>query len=295
MKNTKLIALLSLVNDIATAGKTETGIPRVAVVKGTIPEHKLSGLYEPMINFVIQGSKRLNIGDDVFNYSPSTYFVMSVDLPATGEVFTDTDTGLPYMAIALTINAAAIGEILESSKFPSLSSATKGYGVGSMNEELLDVWLRLLKLTKTPESVDILAPLYEKELLYLTLLGSQGALLRDVALKGTTLRQVHQAIKWIRGHFKETVTVPELANVAGMSEASFFRKFKSVTALTPIQYQKQMRLLEARRLLVETDTSAGAVSYEVGYESQSQFTRDYTRFFDRSPSKDAKAIKALFL
>ncbi|QJR81691.1 AraC family transcriptional regulator [Alteromonas pelagimontana] len=291
----KLNELISIVGDIATSGKTDTGIPRIAVVKGKIPEHKLSGLYEPMINLVIQGSKRLNVGGDVFHYSPSTYFVMSVDLPATGEVFPDTSSGEPYMAIALTISSAVLGEILEGFQPHSIPSASKGYGIGNMTSELLDVWLRLLKLTQRPEMIAFLAPLYEKELLYLTLLGAQGAVLRDIAIQGTTLKQVHTSIKWIRAHFKEAITVPELAEIAGMSEPSFFRKFKSVTSLTPIQYQKQMRLLEARRLLVETDSSAGAVSYEVGYESHSQFTRDYTRFFERSPSKDAKVIKALFM
>lgn len=293
MKNKTLDELISIVEEVTTIGKAGTAIPRVAVVKGSIPEHQLSGVYEPMINLVIQGHKRLNIGDKVLHYSPANYFVMSVDLPATGEIFPDSNTGEPYMAIALTINSSAIREILDTTKISKQRLANVGFGVGDMNNQLLDAWCRLLKLTKTPNSIAVLAPLYEKELLYLTLLGSQGALLRDIALNGTTLQQVHLAIEWLRIHFRSAVKVSDLANIAGMSEATFFRKFRSVTALSPIQYQKQMRLLEARRLLVETDINAGAASYEVGYESQSQFTRDYSSFFGKSPSRDVRYLKEM--
>ena len=289
-----LSKLITNIDKIASEGKTDTGIPGLAAVKGTIPEHKLSGLYEPMINLVIQGSKRLNIGEKVFNYSPATYFVMSVDLPATGEVFSDDKTGAPYMAIALTINSALVAEILEAVDFSALKSANAGFGVGEMSEQLMDAWGRLVDLINSSGDTGYLAQLYEKELLYLTLLGSQGAVLRDIAQHGSVLKQIHKAIEWIRANYKIPVAISQLADLTGMSEASFFRKFKAITALSPIQYQKQMRLLEARRLLIETDMNAGSVCFEVGYESHSQFTREYTRFFSRPPLKDAKCIKELF-
>ncbi len=282
----KLKNLIQIVSKIAKNGKTDTGVPNIAVVQGEIPQHKLAGVYEPMINLVIQGSKTLNIGNQRLHYNPSNYFIMSIDLPATGQVFSDATTGKPYMAIAFTFKKSQICEFLEKINIESRKDSQTAFGIEEINDQLLDVWLRLMRLTQNKSQIEVLAPLYTQELIYLTLLGSQGQILRDVAIQGTTLNRVHKAVDWVRSHYAETISIKKLAELTDMSEATLFRKFKNATSLTPIQYQKQLRLLEARRLLLETQNSIGNISFQVGYESPSQFSRDYSKFFKTTPSQD---------
>lgn len=283
--------LCALVNR-AEARRTETGIPRVAMVKGEIPAHKLSGVYEPMINIIVQGSKILTIGEQVLHYNPANYFVMSVDLPATGRVIA-ADVDKPYMAVSLTISAAIVAEIIANSPAIKIPDNAHGFSVCAMNDRLMDAWCRLLKLMDTPEDIPALAPLYERELLYLVLQGPQGWLLQEIASAGSALTRIHKSIQWIREHFQQTLSVEKLADIAGMSSSAFHRHFKNITDLSPLQYQKQMRLLEARRLLLENQRGAADVAYQVGYESPSQFSREYSRFFGLPPSQDVLRLKAL--
>lgn len=264
---------------------TETGIPRLAMVKGEIPAHNLSAVYEPMINLVVQGSKILTVGEQVLHYNPSNYFVMSVDLPATGKVVAAAPNK-PYMAIALMISAAVVADIMVNNPELPIPNNAQGFSVCAMNDRLMDAWCRLLSLMDTPQDIPTLAPLYERELLYLVLQGPQGWLLQEIASAGSALTRVHKSIQWIREHYQETIPVEKLADVAGMSSSAFHRHFKSITSLSPLQYQKQMRLLEARRLLHENQRGAAEIAYQVGYESPSQFSREYTRFFGLPPSQD---------
>jgi len=291
MINSSLAQLCSLVNR-AEPRLTETGIPRLAMVKGEIPAHKLSAVYEPMINLVVQGSKILTIGEQVLQYNPSNYFVMSVDLPATGKVVA-AGPKKPYMAIALTISAAVVTEIMVNNPALPIPHNARGFSVCAMNDRLLDAWCRLLQLMDTPQDIPTLAPLYERELLYLVLQGPQGWLLQEIASAGSALTRIHKSIQWIRQHYQKTLPVEQLADVAGMSSSAFHRHFKNITSLSPLQYQKQMRLLESRRLLFENQQGAADIAYQVGYESASQFSREYARFFGLPPTQDALRIKAI--
>lgn len=276
----------------ANPSKTDTGIPRVFMVKGKVPEHELSGIYEPMINLVLQGSKTIIIGDEVLKYNPSTYFVMSIDVPATGALYSG-KKGEPYLSVNLYIDPKVLADVIEILPDDSQKSKTRGFYVCLLTNELFDAWLRMLRLIERPNEIASLAPLYEREILFRVLQGPQGWLLRDIANKNSAISKMRKAIKWIKDHFKEDFKIEEIASFIGMSATSFHRHFKSITNMSPIQYQKQMRLLEARRLMIQDQMNVTTVALEVGYESSSQFSREYTRFFGLSPLKDISRIKDL--
>ncbi len=270
---------------------TETGIPGVVMVSGEIPEHQLAAVYEPMINLILQGGKTLNIGDQVYHYDTANYFVMSIDTPATGTVH-QAGPGRPYMSVALTLDPTRVADLLMDVPMqPNTGSQRGGYSVCSVTPELLDAWLRLLRLMTRPADIAALAPAYEREILYRVLQGPQGWMLRDIAAPDSALSQVRSAICWIRAHYAETVEVEQLARMTSMSVSAFHRHFKAVTAMSPIQFQKRIRLLQARQLLISQSVNASSVAYDVGYESASQFTREYARFFGLPPARDAAQIR----
>ncbi len=272
--------------------QNRTGIPRVFMVKGHVPPHVLSGLYDPMINLVVQGSKTMTIGDEVLKYDSNTYFVMSIDVPATG-VIAQARGGAPYLAVNLYIDPQILAEVIDSS--PNISPKENGklaFSVCEMTDDLYDSWLRMLRLMERPEEISTLAPLYEREILFRVLQGPQGAMLRQIAEKNSAVSKMRKAIKWIKNNYTTNFQIREAAGHVGMSPTSLHRHFKAVTGMSPIQYQKQMRLLEARRLLILDQVTVTTIAFEVGYESSSQFTREYSRFFGMPPSKDLKRIKA---
>ncbi len=174
---------------------------------------------------------------------------------------------------------------------PGTASRRSGYSVCTVTPELLDAWLRLLRLTTRPADIAALAPAYEREVLYRVLQGPQGWMLHDIAAPDSALSQIRAAIHWIRTHYAKTVEVEQLARMTSMSASAFHRHFKAVTAMSPIQFQKRIRLLQARQLLISQAMNASSVAYDVGYESASQFTREYARFFGLPPAKDAAQIR----
>jgi AraC-like DNA-binding protein len=271
--------------------RTETGIPRVAMVQGAIPEHQLAAVYDPMVNLILQGGKSMTVGGRTLHYDPATYFVMSVGLPAAGLVH-PARTGEPYLAVSLTLEASIIANLLAD--LPD--TATRGgaedaaFSVASTTPELLDAWLRMLRLMNHPADIPALAPVYEREILYRVLQGPMGWMLRDIALPDSALARVNVAIQQIRRDYALPLTVEALASSAAMSVSAFHRHFKAVTALSPLQYQKQIRLLKARTLLVAAGFSVSAAAHEVGYQSPTQFSREYAREFGQAPGRDAERI-----
>jgi AraC-like DNA-binding protein len=269
--------------------KTETGIPRVAMVQGQVPEHALAAVYEPMLNLILQGSKSMTVGSRTLHYDPATYFVMSVDLPAVGAVHPSA-SGAPYLAVSLTLDPAVIATLLSDLPPPGPQAAGASFSVAAVTPELLDAWVRMLRLMDRPGDIPALAPAYEREILYRVLQGPHAALLRDIATPSTTLARINLAIQWIRQHFAEPLRVEALAAIAAMSPSAFHRHFKSATALSPVQFQKRIRLLQARLLLFSGGLKAGDVAFNVGYESATQFSREYARFFGAPPARDAARI-----
>jgi AraC-like DNA-binding protein len=271
---------------------TETGIPRVAMVQGKIPEHELSAVYEPMINLILQGSKSMTVGDQTLHYSPANYFVMSVDLPAVGTVW-PAATGEPYLAVALILQPAVVAALIaDLPKITYAETTDAGFSVAATTPDLMDAWVRMLRLMERPADIPALAPAYEREILYRVLQGPQGAMLRDIAMPDSAIARVSLAIQWIRRDYAEPLRVEALAQKAAMSPSAFHRHFKAVTALSPVQYQKQIRLLQARTLLVVGGKSVTSAALEVGYESATQFSREYARAFGLPPGRDSERILA---
>ncbi len=266
--------------------RTETGIPRVAMVQGEIPEHRLAAVYDPMVNLILTGSKTMTVGDRTFRYDPATYFVMSVDLPAVGSVH-PSSRGEPYLAISLTLDPTIVASLLADVSKPSGGGLyASAFSVAPVTPELLDAWLRMMRLLEHPDETAALAPAYEREILFRVLQGPHGWMLRDIATPDTALSRISVAIDWIRRNFAREIRVEALAAMAALSVSAFHRHFKAVTALSPLQYQKRIRLLHARSQLIAGQGSATSIAFTVGYESPNQFSREYARLFGLPPSRD---------
>lgn len=272
--------------------RTETGIPRVAMVRGAVPEHELAAVYEPMVNLILQGRKSMTVGGQTLHYDPATYFVMSVDLPAAG-IVRSSESGAPYLAVSLTLNPALIAGLL--SDLPNAAGPARGnagFSVAAVTADFLDAWVRMLRLMTHPADIPALAPAYEREILYRVLQGPMGWMLHDIATPDTALSRINRIIQRIRRDYALPLRMHELAEEAAMSVSAFHRHFKAVTALSPLQYQKQIRLLQAHTRLITAGHSVTTAAHEVGYESPTQFSREYARAFGLPPAKDAARIIA---
>lgn len=268
---------------------TKTGLPRVEMVRAEACSNQV---YEPMLHLVLQGSKSLSIGDQVLRFEPATYFVVPVDLPAIGEIRSEKSGG-PYLALSLTLDPAVIAAMLADLAERPASKTASGsdFSVATATPELLDAWVRMMRLLDRPGDIAMMAPMIEREILFRILQGPHGGMLRQIARADSRLSQVRRAIDWIRAHFTEPFHVEPLASMAGMSVAAFYRHFRAVTAMTPIQYQKTLRLLKARRQLIFEPHDAASVAFSVGYESASQFSREYARMFGQPPVRDVARFK----
>ncbi|MHA6684779.1 AraC family transcriptional regulator [Mesorhizobium sp. A556] len=267
---------------------TATGIPRVAMVRS---EACSDQVYEPMLHLVLQGSKSLSIGDHVLQFEPATYFVVPVDIPAIGQIRSER-SGRPYLALSLTLDPAVIAAMLADHNQASSQQQAPDFLVSAATPELVDAWLRMMRLVDRPDETAMLAPMFEREILFRVLQGPQGDMLRQIARTDSRLSQVRRAIDWIREHYTEPFRVEPLAAMTGMSVAAFYRHFKAITAMTPIQYQKKLRLLQARRLLLFERRDAASIAFSVGYESASQFSREYARMFGLPPVRDMARFKS---
>lgn len=274
--------------------RTETGIPRVAMVQGKVPEHELSAVYDPMVNLILTGSKTMTVGHRTLRYDPATYFVMSVDLPAVGSVHPSA-RGEPYLAVSLTLEPSIVASLLADLPKPAGGGLyDSGFSVAPVTAELLDAWTRMLRLMDRPEEIAALAPAYEREILFRVLQGPNGWMLRDIASPDAALSRIGVAIHWIRQNFAEPLRVGALAEMAALSSSAFHRHFKAITALSPLQYQKRVRLLRARTLLIAGEGNATSVAFGVGYESATQFSREYARLFGLPPSRDIAQLRSGF-
>lgn len=270
--------------------RTETGIPRVAMVKGAIPEHDLATVYDPMINLILQGSKTLTVGGTSFHYDPATYFVLSVNMPAAGVVH-PAETGEPYLAVSLTLDASILATMLSELPRAAIEQEGKGaFSVAPVTPDLLDAWVRMMRLMRSPSDIAALAPAYEREILYRVLQGPMGWMLRDIAWPDSALSRVSRALQRLRTEYAEPLSIDELAAESSMSVSAFHRHFKALTSLSPLQYQKQVRLLRARALLASTRCSVTSAAVEVGYASPTQFSREYARAFGLPPARDVERI-----
>jgi AraC-like DNA-binding protein len=248
---------------------------------------------EPAVYVVVQGRKLVTVGDETFNYDRSQYLAVSVDLPAVGSVREATPEE-PYLCMTLTVDARDLAAlIVETGRHaPRDDHDGRALYVSALRAPLLDGFLRLIRLLDTPQDISVLAPLILRELHYRLLQSEQYGRLAQIAIGDGRLRRVSGAITWIKEHFAEALVIDELAKRVNMSPSALHHHFKAVAAMSPVQYQKQLRLQEARRLLLSDAASAEAVAYEVGYASASQFNREYVRLFGQPPRRDAERMRA---
>ncbi|KAA5604846.1 AraC family transcriptional regulator [Roseospira marina] len=284
--------LLARIDRHCGPGRTDTPVPRVRLMRATKPTVPARTLYEPLLCLVAQGSKRVMIGDQELRYGAGHHVVVSLDLPARTEI-DQASRETPYLAMVLTLDRALLADVLLTLPAPPPDVAEAvAFQVCRTEPALLDSAVRLLDLLDHPTDIPALGPLIEREILYRLAAGEQGAMLRQIVTTGSRLAQISRATAWIRAHYSEPLRVNTLARHVGMSPTTFHRHFKAATAMSPLQFQKQIRLQEARRLLAAQAGDAAGIGFQVGYESPSQFSREYSRLFGAPPLRDATFLRA---
>lgn len=272
-----------------------TAINRLSLARFGRLGEPVPAMYPPSLCVIAQGSKVVMLNDERYVYDRSRFLVASVDLPMTGQI-TEATAQKPYLCFMLEIDAKEIASLLldadEDRRVPGRTEQATARGVflSQASPIFVESVLRLLRLLATPEDIRALAPLAEREILYRLLKSEEGWRLRQIAAGNGQARRIAKAIAWLRTHFHEGLRVDSLAEEANMSVSSFHAHFKSVTAMSPLQYQKQLRLQEARRLLLTDTVDAATAGHRVGYESPSQFSREYRRAFGVPPATDMRML-----
>jgi AraC-like DNA-binding protein len=273
-------------------GAHATAIPRLHLHRGTLAGEPMYGVYEPAVCVLAQGAKRADAGDALLRYGAGQYLIISVDVPVVSEL-TEASPEQPYLCLRLDLDPAAIGALMLESDVQRAARDQPGpaLAVSDASEPLLDACVRLLRLLDTPRDIPILAPLAEREILYRLLRGEQTSRMSQIAFAESKLQQVNRAIGWIKRNFREPFSIAELAEEARMSASSLHHHFRTVTAMSPLQYQKRLRLQEARRLILSTSIDASEAGHSVGYDSPSQFSREYRRLFGAPPVRDVERLR----
>ncbi|MBW7475573.1 AraC family transcriptional regulator [Paenibacillus oenotherae] len=275
-----------------TSGTYRTEVPSLSLMHATHLSEPLESVYKPSICVVAQGAKIASLANETFRYDPSTYLVTSVELPITGRIV-DASPEIPYLSLKLSFDADVIMEIVK--KTNRLASVPmeggRGITVNQTSPALLETIVRLMQMLDTPEDIPVLAPLVIREVLYRMLQGEQGALLYQFATNGSHAYSIAQAIRLINRQYARPLSVEQLAKSVNMSVSAFHKHFKRVTAMSPLQYQKTVRLQEARRLMLTESVQASDAAFRVGYESPSQFSREYARMYGQPPKMDVQKLR----
>ncbi|ANK73687.1 MULTISPECIES: AraC family transcriptional regulator [Ensifer] len=251
--------------------------------------------YRPSLAIIVQGAKRVVLGEETLIYGASDYLLTSIDLPVLSQVC-QASADEPYLSMAFTLDPGKIQALLASlSQLPTPAASVRGMSVSKITVELEDAALRLLRLLERPDDIPALLPLIEQEILYRLLTGPHGHRLRQMATTDSQPHQVGRAVAWLKEHYSRPLRIDDLANRVSMSVSSLHHHFKAITAMSPLQYQKQLRLQEARRLMLEESLDAGDAGHQVGYESQSQFSREYARHFGEPPMRDIGRVRRSLL
>lgn len=291
--------ILDIVKNKATdEGINKTSVPYIQFFKSSDISKLTRMVYEPSLFVIVQGAKIVMLGHHTYKYDTLSYLVSSVHLPISGQIL-EASSSHPFLSIQISFTAEQIYKIFEESEELNIdynnNDDSLGLSKGIIADEILEIIYRQLSLLDSSKDIKILAPLYHKELLYRLLQqGSTSTLRQFTSLKSNASR-ISKVIRVIQQDLFEPIQIQELANIAGMSISSFHKYFKDITSMSPIQYRKQNRLQEARRLMLTKDFDASTAAFEVGYESPSQFSREYAKYFGLSPSKDIKKIKEEFL
>lgn len=277
------------------AGESEwvnTAIPGLSLHRHTAGTQPANALYDPSICVVAQGAKRVMFGNGDYIYDSKSYLLTSVNIPTLYQVV-EASAAKPFLGLVLRLNLKEVSQLIVDTNFPALHAqqSEPGMVLGKISLPLLTAVQRLVQLLDEPQDIPILAPIYQKEILYRLLMGDQGERLRRIASVGSQSNQIARAIDWLKENFTQQLKIDDLARRVNMSTSTFHHHFRAMTAKSPLQYQKWLRLNEARRLMLAEQLDAASASFEVGYESPSQFSREYGRLFGNSPARDISMLR----
>ncbi|NLR76622.1 MULTISPECIES: AraC family transcriptional regulator [Leeia] len=286
----------ALARSVEQDGITSVSIPRVRLLRASQPTPPCHAPQDPVVCVVAQGTKQVVLGEQTYTYGPGQFLIVSADLPVSASV-TEASPDAPYLGISLSLDPVILSELIDTAHVAAelREPLTRGIEVATANPELLDALVRLVNLLGTERASDqqVLAPLAEREILYRLLTSELGGRLYQIAHAESKLSQINKAIGWIKGHYDKPIRVEEVASQVNMSVSSFHHHFRTVTSMSPLQYQKQLRLQEARRLMLVQALDAAAAGFMVGYQSPSQFSREYSRMFGMSPKKDVEHARRM--
>ena len=272
-----------------------TAVPGLSLFRRDEPTEPITGMYEPSICVVAQGAKRVILGDDdSYVYDARHYLITSVHLPTVVQII-DASEEKPYLGLMLRLDMREISQMMVDSNLPAprVQQSRRGMATGEVTLPLLNAFQRLVDLLADEKDIPILAPTIQREIIYRLLIGDQGARLRQIASTGSQSQQIAGVIEWLKENFAKPLRVDDLSAKAGMSASTFHHHFRSMTALSPLQFLKQLRLQEARRLMLTEHLDAATAAFHVGYESPSQFSREYSRLFGAPPLRDITNLRQM--
>lgn len=272
-----------------------TAVPGLSLFRRNEPTEPSSAIYEPSVCVVAQGAKRVILADDdSYVYDARHYLITSVHLPTVVQVI-EASEEKPYLGLMLRLDMREISQMMVDSNLPAprTQQAHRGMGTGEVTLPLLSAFQRLVDLLGDEKDIPILAPTIQREIIYRLLVGDQGTRLRQIASTGSQSQQIARVIEWLKANFAQPFRVDDLSAKAGMSDSTFHHHFRSMTALSPLQFLKQLRLQEARRLMLVERLDAGTAAFQVGYESPSQFSREYSRLFGAPPLRDITNLRQM--
>ncbi|MEK4870939.1 MULTISPECIES: AraC family transcriptional regulator [Niallia] len=271
-------------------GTHETEINHLNIIRASTLTEPLHSIIEPSVCFIVQGSKLVMLGEELFHYDSSQYLVTSVHLPIRGKI-TEADEEKPYLCIRLGFTTEQILEAVANQKEADSYPPRRAMLVNKTTSDMTDALVRLLKLLDSPKDIPVLAPLYQKEILYRILQNEDGDQIKQFAILGSHAQAIKEVIQIINHAYAKPLRVEELAKSVNMSLSSFHHYFKSITGMSPLQFQKMVRLQEARRQMLSEGLEAAEAAFQVGYESPSQFSREYSRMFGLPPKSDVRKIQ----
>jgi AraC-like DNA-binding protein len=278
---------------IGAAEKQATSIPRLTLHQRTAPTTSCPITYEPSVMVLAQGSKQVQIGNDIVTYDASHYLLVSVDLPTVTRV-SEASKDTPCLVASLKLDISIVREFLSREDFHTAEAPSDGHAIsiGPVSAEFLSAWCCLLDLLSKPQDIPFLSDLIEREIVYRILRGPEGARLRAIATLGDRSQRTAKAVAWLKTNYGKQLRVEELADIAGMAVSTLHHSFRALTAMSPLQYQKQIRLQAARARMLANDVDAATVAFAVGYESASQFNREYSRLFGQPPIRDIRTLRS---
>jgi AraC-like DNA-binding protein len=276
---------------LAKGNEPTTAYQALSIYRHETPTELISYLQEPSLCLIAQGNKRVLLGEDEYFYDQNHYLITSIDLPLVAQIL-EANREKPYLGLTLKLEKKQIAQMMidDHISISRKQTAGRGLAVSRLELPIVETLLRLIHLLDQPDDIPVLAPLIQREILYRLLTGEQGQRLKQISMVGSHSHQIARAIDWLRENYNKSFKVDDLATHSGMSTSSLHYHFRALTAMSPLQFQKRLRLNEAKQLMLMEQKDATTVAFEVGYESPSQFSREYSRLFGAPPSRDIKRL-----